>query len=351
MAWAVRIDMWLPALVGLAHAEIPITPRRWPVNGPADVVERLAGRVRLALEAADLDAYADLLDPGVRWGPPGDPVPPCQNRAQVLAWYQRGRAAGARARVTETLVSRDRILVGLKVTGRPAIGAGDETDRWQVLTVRDGRITAIAGFEERDEAAAWAGLAPAPPVRPSAISWAAPRPRLADDRIELRLPEPADASVLHDYAFRPGGLDGSWVPLPGGASLAVCRALIGDWLAGWNNQYSFHGPALIISPATEPALAGYVGLGDRGDRVVELVYGIAPDRRGRGYATRAARLTAHWLLHEQHASMVELRIGAGNTASQRVAAAAGFTPTGTIRSHVPATGETYDDLRFVLRRH
>ena len=110
-------------------------------------------------------------------------------------------------------------------------------------------------------------------------------------------------------------------------------------------------PGPIIIPAGEPGLAGYVGLGDRGDRVVELVYGIAPDRRGRGYATRAARLTAHWLLHEQHASMVELRIGAGNTASQRVAAAAGFTPTGTIRSHVPATGETYDDLRFVLRRH
>jgi len=71
----------------------------------------------------------------------------------------------------------------------------------------------------------------------------------------------------------------------------------------------------------------------------------------RGYATRAARLTAHWLLHEQHASMVELCIDAGNTASQRVAAAAGFTPAGTIQSHVPATGQTYDDLRFVLCRH
>ena len=189
------------------------------MKGSADVVERLAGRVRLAQETADLDAYAELLDPGVRWGLPGDPVPPCRNRAQVLAWYQCGRAAGARARVTETLVSVDRILVGLKVTGRPAAGAGDETDRWQVLTVRDGRVTVIAGFEERDEAAARAGLAPAPPARPSAMTWAAPRPRLADDRIELRLPEPADASVLHDYDLRPGGLDGSWVPLPGGTSL------------------------------------------------------------------------------------------------------------------------------------
>jgi RimJ/RimL family protein N-acetyltransferase len=104
-------------------------------------------------------------------------------------------------------------------------------------------------------------------------------------------------------------------------------------------------------PAGDSALAGHVGLVDRGEGVVELVYGIAPDRRGRSYAARAAQLTAHWLLHEQHASMVELRIDAGNTASQRVAAAAGFTRAGTIRSHLPATGETYDDLRFVLRRH
>jgi RimJ/RimL family protein N-acetyltransferase len=85
--------------------------------------------------------------------------------------------------------------------------------------------------------------------------------------------------------------------------------------------------------------------------VVELTYGIAPDRRGRGYATSAARLASRWLLHEGHASTVELRTGAGNTASQRIAVAAGFTPAGTVRSHVPATGETYDDLRFVMRQH
>ena len=56
-------------------------------------------------------------------------------------------------------------------------------------------------------------------------------------------------------ALRPGGLDARWVPLPG-ASLAECRALIGDWLGGWNNQRSFHGPALIIISAGESALVG-----------------------------------------------------------------------------------------------
>lgn len=63
----------------------------------------------------------------------------------MLAWYRRGLDSGARARVTETVVADDKILVGLKVTGPAAAGAG-EADRWQVLTVRSGRIAEIAGF-------------------------------------------------------------------------------------------------------------------------------------------------------------------------------------------------------------
>jgi RimJ/RimL family protein N-acetyltransferase len=90
--------------------------------------------------------------------------------------------------------------------------------------------------------------------------------------------------------------------------------------------------------------------GSKGGPARHPVYGTAPDRSGRGYATRAVQLTANWLLHEQRASMVGLRIDVGNTASQRVAAAAGCTAAATIRSYVPGTGETYD-FRFVLRRH
>jgi RimJ/RimL family protein N-acetyltransferase len=187
------------------------------------------------------------------------------------------------------------------------------------------------------------------PSGPSgAIRWAAPPHRLGDARVGLRLPRSDDADVLHRYATTPGGLAGSWVPLAAGASLADCRALVRDWLAGWGNQRSIHGPALIITAADEPTVAGQAGLVDRGGRVVELVYGIAPDRRRRGYATAAVRLVAGWLLDEGHARMVELRIGAGSTASLRVAIAAGSTPAGTIRSPVPATGETYEDVRFIL---
>ena len=138
------------------------------------------------------------------------------------------------------------------------------------------------------------------------------------------------------------------MPLPVDATLADCQAVVGDWLAGWRNERSFHGPALIIAAVGEQALAGVVGLADRGGRVAELSYGIAPGRRGHGYAASGARLTARWLLDERHADLVELRINPANTASQRTALAAGFTPAGTVRS--PAAGEICDDLRFVRQR-
>jgi ketosteroid isomerase-like protein len=122
-------------------------------------MERIAGQVRIALEAADLSSFSDLLDPDVRWGPPGDPSPPCQNRKQVLAWYQRGRDAGTRAQVSEISVLGDRILVGLVVAGTEAARErGGRATRWQVLTVRDGRVVDIVGFDQRSEAAVCAGV-------------------------------------------------------------------------------------------------------------------------------------------------------------------------------------------------
>jgi len=114
----------------------------------------ITDRVRAALESADLVAIGNLLDPNVTWGAPDDPQPSCTNRKQVLAWYQRGRDAGVRARVTELETHGDRILVGLRVAGTLAAEAqGGEADRWQVLTVREDRIVDIRAFDDRDEAA------------------------------------------------------------------------------------------------------------------------------------------------------------------------------------------------------
>jgi hypothetical protein len=124
----------------------------------AGAMEDVARRVRAALEAADLAAFADLLDPDVSWGPPGARRPTCRNRDQVLAWYLRGREEGVRADVSDVTVLGHRLLVGLTVRGgEEARQRGGAAQRWQVLTVRHGLVVDIVGFDDRIEASAHAG--------------------------------------------------------------------------------------------------------------------------------------------------------------------------------------------------
>ncbi len=105
----------------------------------------IADKVRDALDHGDLDQLGALLSPDVHWGPPGDPKPPCRNRAQVLSWYAKGRAAGRRATVTEVEVHGNALLVGLRLA--------EGHDRWQVLHVGPDGINDIRGYEDRVEAA------------------------------------------------------------------------------------------------------------------------------------------------------------------------------------------------------
>jgi ketosteroid isomerase-like protein len=119
----------------------------------------LADRVATALGSADLDAFADLLAPDVQWGPVNDFVSGCHNRQEVLAWYRAGRDRGVRAQVTEVVAGADKLLVGLRVVRNPgANGADGSAERWQVLTVRDGQVADIRGYDDRAEAATCAGL-------------------------------------------------------------------------------------------------------------------------------------------------------------------------------------------------
>ena len=123
-----------------------------------EAMEVIAQQVRIALEAADLSSFSDLLDPDVHWGPPDARRPTCKNRDQVLAWYERGKESGTRARVTEVVVLGDRLLVGLTVRGRQAPRErGGAALRWQVLTVQGGRVVDIVGFDDRRDAVARAG--------------------------------------------------------------------------------------------------------------------------------------------------------------------------------------------------
>jgi ketosteroid isomerase-like protein len=119
----------------------------------------LASKVEFVLNSADLSAFAELLDPNVTWGPPGDLASGCHNREEVIAWYNRARAGGMAGHVTEVILGDDALLVGLRVTGtQEAADAGGAAERWQVLRVQDGRVVDIRGYADRSEAALHAGV-------------------------------------------------------------------------------------------------------------------------------------------------------------------------------------------------
>ncbi len=120
-------------------------------------MDAIAERVRTALASEDLSAFSELLDPNVTWGAPGARNPSCKNRNQVLEWYQRGREAGVQGSVFDLRVIGDRLLVSLSVRGTEnARERGGVAVRFQVLTVRDGRIVDIVGFDDKADALSYA---------------------------------------------------------------------------------------------------------------------------------------------------------------------------------------------------
>ena len=176
--------------------------------------------------------------------------------------------------------------------------------------------------------------------------FTAPAQPLTDGVVTVRLPSAGagDADALSGYVDEQQ-LDGCWLP---GIPLDRAGQAIADWLAGWQGRPSRIGPVLVVTVPGEPRFIGIVGFGDRGHGTVEMIYGIAPRWRGRGLASRAARLAARWALSLPGVNTVELRIDRDNTASQHVAVNAGFAPAGTVTQFVPGTGQTVEDLRYVL---
>jgi hypothetical protein len=120
---------------------------------PIQTMEMLATKVRHAMESADLTAIGDLLSPDAHWGAPEQDVPTCRNAQQVLSWYEVARDNGVRADVTELDVVGERLVVGLKLRSLPDVNTDSEDGlRWQVLSVENGRIAEIRGYESRGEA-------------------------------------------------------------------------------------------------------------------------------------------------------------------------------------------------------
>lgn len=90
---------------------------------------------------------------------------------------------------------------------------------------------------------------------------------------------------------------------------------------------------LAIADPDSNELLGFIGLAPEWrDKRAGLFYWTAPWARGRGVAAAALKLLADWAFQELALERLELETDADNTASQRVAEAAGFQREGTLRA-------------------
>lgn len=176
--------------------------------------------------------------------------------------------------------------------------------------------------------------------------FTAPAQPLTDGIVTLRLPSvgAGDVDTIASYIDREQ-LDGGWLPeIP----LVPAEQAVGDWVDAWAGRPSRNGPTFVVTVAGVPQFVGIVGLGDRGGGIVEMIYGTAPRWRGQRFASRAVGLAARWALSQPGVTAVELRIDKDMMASQHVASNAGFVLAGTVTQFVPGTGETFEDLRYIL---
>jgi RimJ/RimL family protein N-acetyltransferase len=158
------------------------------------------------------------------------------------------------------------------------------------------------------------------------------------------------AAAFVDPAIRRynGVLDRLGHPAPP-LSVTDAAALIDGFGSKWRAFATTRTPTgavFAITDTVSAELVGCCGVDDwsKAD-VAQIGYWLAPNGRGRGFATRAVTLLTRWLFG-LGAARVFLTIVAGNEASVAVARRAGFVYEGTMRSHSIWKGERFDVMWF-----
>ncbi|MFE3247942.1 GNAT family N-acetyltransferase [Streptomyces sp. NPDC059209] len=100
--------------------------------------------------------------------------------------------------------------------------------------------------------------------------------------------------------------------------------VIAGFIAGHPGTLGPYGQRQIVERATG-LVVGAVGLFPPADGTIEFGYGVVPSRRGRGYASEAARAIAAFALTAPDIHTVSARVELSNPASARVLEKAGLT--------------------------
>jgi len=121
-----------------------------------------------------------------------------------------------------------------------------------------------------------------------------------------------------------------------------CAQAAYPWLLGTRAEFA-------IRDTGTGAFAGDIGLFHEPLTSQAMIgYSVAREWRGRGYATRAARLVSDWAFDHCRIARVVAGAAADNAASQQVLLKAGFQREGYERSRLPGPGGEgrIDDVSF-----
>jgi RimJ/RimL family protein N-acetyltransferase len=192
----------------------------------------------------------------------------------------------------------------------------------------------------------WARLAGDPPGPTARRLPDLPGGVLSDGTVELRPLWSGDTDDVYALRSLAESVATSVPPTaPDRAEvLRRCAGAPSRWLAGQR-------AALTIRDAASGTFAGEISLYYSEPETGEAMfgYGLAPEWRGRGYATRAVRLLAEWAFTHAGIARVVAGTAPDNVGSQRVLERAGFTREAYQRSRLPGLdGTRVDDILWAL---
>ena len=180
---------------------------------------------------------------------------------------------------------------------------------------------------------------------------APPDPPLSDGVVTLRPWNERDVPTLVRLCNgEPTLID--WLRFPDPYTEHHAREYLAASARGWQGD-ALETPFAVVDADTQDVL-GACGVlwTDPSQGVADIGYWTARDARGRGVATRAVHLLAHWVLVDLGFERLQLQVDIRNTASIRVAEKAGFMREREIpRERVERNdGGAFDHALYAIRR-
>lgn len=165
---------------------------------------------------------------------------------------------------------------------------------------------------------------------------------IANEHFRLRPGRPSDFDAIMRHGDQPD--ESFWLGVPYPCPPERAEKVLAEFARGWAGTFGL--ARLVVDHADE--IIGLVSLARHSPSCIEVSYGIAPARRGRGLATSVVQLVTDRVLHvDQLADRMEAVIDPKNVVSIRVATKAGYAYEGRRRGVTPGTGQAYDDLLYV----